>query len=253
MNDGLSQIIGDREDLVKALEALQGSVETLKAEKAVMRKELNILKGNDKESIKSDGYSLNEQMEILEKDEKDAFVDPEKVDVQIETPTMSTENMESGGKIGSTKTKKYLIETENDALVHSEQADMQIELETVRMTKDNSTENSSLVGSADTSVGDIQLDLESSKAEQVDPFEDEGDKDNMMEGLVTKETNYEFATRNETRNASETEQSPLLDTLKAENATLVQAVKTLRREKADMHQFHSQVERDRVNFNCDAI
>ena len=33
----------------------------------------------------------------------------------------------------------------------------------------------------------------------------------------------------------------LLKTLRAENASLAEAVKALNREKADMHQFHSQV------------
>ena len=37
------------------------------------------------------------------------------------------------------------------------------------------------------------------------------------------------------------EDTQLLKTLRAENASLADAVKTLNREKADMHQFHSQV------------
>ena len=234
---GLSQIIGDRDELVTAIKALQGSVETLKAEKAEMHRELNILK--EKESVKNDENSINEPMEILEKAEKDAFVDPEKVGVQIESPTMSTEKMNSGEE-------KYLMETENDALVHSEQADMPIKLEAIRMTTDNSTENLSLVGFANTSVSNIQADLESLKAEQANPFVDVS---NLMKSLVIKETNLEFEERNEERSASEIKQSILLETLKAENASLVNAVETLSREKANMHQFHSQVGRDNVNIS----
>ena len=57
-------MIGDREELVKALEALQGSVETLKAEKVEMQNELNIMNGNKMESIKCDGNSTNNQLEM---------------------------------------------------------------------------------------------------------------------------------------------------------------------------------------------
>ena len=221
------------------METLQDSVETLKGEKEELQNELNILKRERGESIIS---GENNQMKILEKVDY-AVVDPEKPD---EPANLSAERMDSDST-------NYLMETENDNVAHTMQADMKIELEALRTPKreqkatDNPTDNSLLVESANASKDNIQVDLESLKAEQVDPLQDEGDKENLLEGLVTKEAAHEFAERKEATNASETNQSKLLETLKAENASLVQAVQTLNSEKADMHRFHSQVGRKRVN------
>ena len=216
------------------METLQDSVETLKGEKEELQNELNILKRERGERIIS---GENNQMKILEKVDY-AVVDPEKPDESANLDSDST---------------NYLMETENDAVAHTVQADMKIELEALRTPKreqkagDNPTDNSPLIESANASKGNIQVDLESLKAEQVDPLQDEGDKENLLEGLVTKEAAREFVERKEARNASENNQSKLLETLKAENASLVQAVQTLNSEKADMHRFHSQVGRKRVN------
>ena len=149
-------MIGDREELVKALEALQSSVEALKAEKVEIQNELNILKRESK----SDENSTNNQMEMgLEKAEKD--VDGEKLGMQSESETLKVERMDCKGEMGSTlaETRKNLEETENAPLVHSVQAAIQIELEAVRdrKTRENPTENSSLVDSVETSIGNIQL------------------------------------------------------------------------------------------------
>ena len=157
---------------MKAIEALQGSVETLKAEKAEMQKELNILKGKRRESITSDE---NNQMEMVKKVDY-AVVETEKPDKQVGSANLSAEIMDFRGDMNTSTNKKCLMETKNDALVHSVQADMQIELEAQRAperdlrTKENPTENSS----ADAITGNIQIDLEFSKAKQVDPFKYEG-------------------------------------------------------------------------------
>ena len=263
-------MIGDREELVKALEALQGSVETLKAEKVEIQNELNILKRESK----SDDNSTNNQMEMgLEKVEKD--VDREKLGVQSET--LKEERMDYEGEMGSTlaETRKNLEETENAPLVHSVQAAIQIELEAVRdrKTRENPTENSSLIDSAEKSIGNIQLGFETSKAEHVDPFVDECNRDKLLErglptekvGHHTSEDEHEIGEREEEQKSGdgETEQSSLLETLtqglrveknslletlKVENASLLQVVESLSSEKAEMHQFHSQVGRHKVNI-----
>ena len=255
------------------MEALQSSVEALKAEKVEIQNELNILKRESK----SDVNSTNNQMEMeMEKAEK--YVDPEKLGVQSESATLSAEKMDCEGEMGSTlaETRKNLEETENAPLVHSVQAAIQIELEAVRdrKTRENPTENSSLVDSAEKSIGNIQLGFETSKAEQVDPLVDEGrDRDKFLErklssekaGHCTSEGEHEIREREDEQKSGdgETEQSSLLETLtqglrveknslletlKVENVSLLQAVERVSNEKADMHQFHSQVSRHKVNI-----
>ena len=247
------------------MEALQGSVETLKAEKVEIQNELNILKRESK----SDVNSTNNQMEMeMEKAEK--YVDPEKLGVQIES--LSEERMGCGGEMGLTETKKNSMETENDPLVDSLQGDidndMQIELEAVRDRKrrENPAENSSLVDSVETSIGNIQLDFETLKAEQVDPLVDEGNRDKLptekinLSNSALAEAHHEEREEEQKSGDGETEQSPLLEsetlkvkqsslleTLKVENASLLQAVESLSSEKAEMHQFHSQVGRHKAN------
>ena len=227
------------------MEALQGSVETLKAEKVEIQNELNILKRESK----SDENSTNNQMEMgLEKAEKD--VDREKLGVQSESATLTVERTDCEGELGLTETKKNSMETEIE----------------------NLAENSPLVDSAETSIDNIQLGFETSKAEQVDPFVDEGNRDKFLErevpiekvGHHTSEDEHEIGEREEEQKASdgETEQSSLLETLtpglrveknslletlKVENASLLQVVESLSSEKAEMHQFHSQVGRHKAN------
>ena len=209
------QIVDDREEL----ESLQVSVESLKAEKMEIQNELNILNGK--------------RMEILEKTGNDAVVvGVEKSEVELAT--------QSGSKRETAETKDFFVETENDAkkgLQKAVKADTQIEMEAVKATATDY-----VVEKTEISEGNFLATL---KAEQVDPIMDEGNRDESMESFFVGKTNNSRSIENEpeVEKAADggSKQSSLLETLKSENASLVHDVKILRREKSDMHQFHSQV------------
>ena len=209
------QIVDDREEL----ESLQVSVESLKAEKMEIENELNILNGK--------------RMEILEKTGNDAVVvGVEKSEVELAT--------QSGSKRETEEAKDFFVETGNDAKVGLQKAvkaDTQIEMEAVKATATDY-----VVEKTEISEGNFLATL---KAEQVDPIMDEGNRDESMESFFVGKTNNSRSIENEpeVEKAADggSKQSSLLETLKSENASLVHDVKILRREKSDMHQFHSQV------------
>ena len=212
------QIVDDREEL----ESLQVSVESLKAEKMEIENELNILNGK--------------RMEILEKTGNDAVVvGVEKSEVELAT--------QSGSKRETAEVKDFFVETGNDAKVGLQKAvkaDTQIEMEAVKATATDY-----VVEKTEMSEDNFQVDLATLKAEQVDPIMDEGNRDESMESFFVGKTNNSRSIENEpeVEKAADvgSKQSSLLETLKSENASLVHDVKILRREKSDMHQFHSQV------------
>ena len=171
----------DREELLKAFDALQVSVGALKAEKAEIQKELDIVKGAEKN---------DEIRRVSEATINDTSCDPE-------NPT--------------------------DAKV--EQSHLKMDHEAVKAEMDEDINKSM------TEYSNLKNKLSSKDVDHLDENKSwqKNSANPAVDGLPSikkDETSVD---------------TQLLKTLRAENASLAEAVKTLNREKADMHQFHSQV------------
>ena len=166
---------------MKAFETLQGSVGALKAEKAGLQKELDILKDAEK----------NDEIR------------------RVSETTINDTNCDS--------------ENPTDSKV--EQSHLKMDHEAAKAEKDEDIKKSV------TEYSDLKNNLTS---KDVDPMDlQEYSANPAVDGLASVKKDETSCTHGE--------DTQLLKTLRAENASLAEAVKTLNREKADMHQFHSQV------------
>ena len=159
---------------MKAFETLQGSVGALKAEKAGLQKELDILKDAEK----------NDEIR------------------RVSETTINDTNCDS--------------ENPTDSKV--EQSHLKMDHEAAKAEKDEDINKSM------TEYSDLKNNLTSKDADPLNL---------AVDGLASVKKDETSCTHGE--------DTQLLKTLRAENASLADAVKTLNREKADMHQFHSQV------------
>ena len=164
----------DREELLKAFDALQVSVGALKAEKAEIQKELDIVKGAKK----------NDEIR----------------------------------RVSETTTNDTNCDSENPTDAKVEQSHLKMDHEAGKVEKDEDIKKSV------TEYSDLKNNLTSKDVDPMNP---------AVDGLA-------IIKKDET-SCAQSEDTQLLKTLRAENASLAEAVKTLNREKADMHQFHSQV------------
>ena len=171
----------DREELLKAFETLQVSVGALKAEKAEIQRELDIIKGAEK----------NDEIR------------------RVFEPT----------------TNDTICDSENPTDSKVEQSHLKMDHEAVKAEKDEEIKKSV------TEYSDLKNNLTS---KDVDPMD-------LQECLVNPAVDRLASIKKEEKRCAQSEDTQLLKTLRAENASLAEAVKALNREKADMHQFHSQV------------
>ena len=175
----------DREELLKAFETLQVSVGALKAEKAEIQRELDIVKGVEKN---------DEIRRVSEPTINDTSCDPE-------NPT--------------------------DAKV--EQSHLKMDHEAVKAEKDEEIKKSV------TEYSDLKNNLTS---KYVDPLDE---NQSWQKNSANPAVDGLPSIKKDETSCAQSVDTQLLKTLRAENASLAEVVKTLNREKADMHQFHSQV------------